>query len=187
MVDALGAVLERVECEPSLFHAEEVDSWPPGLLEQWLGCGLLRPTTPAPTMPCEVCGRRHTERVVFLSDAGGMRAYVPCRVCGPTRIDPDRLQRWELDLGALTKLVSTELACRGQTAELVSQRFWQLGSACIAGRFHNVFFGRMLAGHDGCELLRQQHISKCGIVFVPSMVPKMSFADGQHKPFVFSL
>jgi hypothetical protein len=187
LVDALGAVLERVECEPPLFHAEEVNCWPVELLEQWLGCGLLRPITPALTMPCEMCGGRHTERVVFLSGADGVHAYVPCRTCGPNRIDPDRLRRWELDLDALTTLVSTELACRGEAVELVPQRFWRLGLACFAGRHHNVFFGRMLTGHDGCELLQQQHISKYGVVFVPSMVPKMSLAEKGSRPFIFSL
>jgi hypothetical protein len=62
-----------------------------------------------------------------------------------------------------------------------------LGLACFAGRHHNVFFGRMLAGHDGCELLQQHKISQCGIVFVPSMVPKMALANERFRPFVFSL
>ena len=179
--------MERIECEPPLFHAEEVDLWPPGLLEQWLGCGLLRPTTPALTMPCEVCGGRHTEKVVFLSNAGSTRAYVPCHTCGPSRIDPCRLRRWELDLSTLMEIVAKELACRGQASELVPHRFWQLGSACLAGRYHNVFFGRMMGHGDGCELLRRQHISKCGIVFVPSMMPRLDFSDEHHKPFVLSL
>lgn len=187
MRSVLGAIWERVDCEPSLFHAEEVQEWPPGVLEQWVECGLLRPTTPASTMRCGVCGRQHAVKVVFLSGADDMQAYIPCHMCGPSQIDPDWLRRWEHDLGALTRFLSTELVCRGSIVELAPQRLWRLGTASCAGRHHNVFFGRMLGGHDGGELLRQQNISKRGIVFVPSMMPNMSLMDEDSRPFVFSL
>ena len=70
--------------------------------------------------------------------------------------------------------------------EIVPQRFWQLGSTGFAGHRHDVFLGRMLAHHDGCDLLRQQRISKSGIVFVPGIVPRMDFFN-EHRPMVLSL
>jgi hypothetical protein len=99
----------------------------------------------------------------------------------------DRLRRWEVDLNRLAEIISKELHCRGRVTETSPQRFWELGTVCFAGHHHNVFFGRMLSYEDGSELLRQQHISKYGILFVPSMLPAFDSTDDHPTPFVLSV
>ena len=187
MPDALATILERAECAPPLFFADEVYQWPPESFLPWLDCGLLRPTTPARALPCNTCGRWHVAEILTVDDAHGKRAYVQCPTYGPSPINTDRLRRWEVDLGKLAETISAELHCRGHVAETSPQRFWHLGAACLAGNYHNVFLGRMLTHRDGAELLRRQHISKYGILFVPSMVPKLGSTDGHPTMFVFSV
>jgi hypothetical protein len=183
--DLLTTILERADCDPPLFYADEVDRWPPECLKQWLDCGFLRTTTPATALPCCGCGGEHVEEIVFLDDARGRRAYLPCPERGPIQIDMNQLRRWEVDLEGVTQMISTELDCRGSITELVQKRFWQVGSACLGGRRRDVFFGRMLHYDDGREMLTRWRVPASGIVFVPSQVPNRNAAE--KSPMIVSL
>jgi hypothetical protein len=183
--DLLATILERADCEPPLFYAEEVDRWPLGYRKEWLECGCLREITPTLSLPCPSCGGEDVEEVVFLDGAHGQRAYLPCSECGPVEINMDRLRRWEVDIESLLLMIYDGFDCRGPITELSGNRFWGLGSTCLCGRRRDVFFGRMLHDDDGWEVLSRWRVPASGIVFVPSQMPSSNSTE--KSPTIVSL
>jgi len=126
---------------------------------------VLRPMTPASAADCNECGRRC--RVEYVADTiGKQRSYINCGDCGLAEIDPDLLQRWEIDTRAMLAAIfrSGGLAIE----ERIVGQLWQVGKATWAGRSREVWFARTFRRgrvDSAVKLLRSRPKA---IVFAPT-------------------
>src|SRR5713101_138906 len=59
-------VFDRATAPQPLFTAGEVADWPPGLLQELLQQGVIKPTDNAQAVTCDACGHNHVEPVTYL-------------------------------------------------------------------------------------------------------------------------
>lgn len=160
-MNRLSRLLSRVECDPPLFTAEEINDWPPGLPIE----SVLRIAAPATTAPCPACDGEHTGRVVVLDHS----LQIVCRQCGPSPVSGDVLRRWEIVVPMLLAQLSAVLGIRGTVSELVPGHLWNWGTAAWAGKSRNVVFA--CRAHQAVHLIAQAMSRRpASVVFVADEV-----------------
>ena len=87
-------ILERAQAHEPIFVADEVATWPAGLLDRLVANGILTPTSNATSVTCAACGDDHVELVQFVEAPPGseLRAYIACPENGRVRVPLDRLR-----------------------------------------------------------------------------------------------
>jgi hypothetical protein len=156
-----------------VFLADQVACWPKGDLEHWLATGVLKPISPARSLPCLSCGGDHVGEVVFLDGAEPrqVRAYLPCPNCGPSPVELDDLRRWRVDIEQLIQTTVGKSVDQDQFSVMHANRLWRIGKA--AGDVGNltVFFGRQFHRQDTAAILQSARIPTKAVVLVPFHVP----------------
>src|SRR5262249_24095288 len=148
-------VWDRADTTEPVYSADEVATWPAGVLDQLLTMGLLGAANNANALVCDACGDGHVEAVTYgKSPAGsGLRAYLRCpaagRVCGPL----ERLRRWEVNFRTLAALTARLLEAAGGLEEIRPSRLWWLGKTTLAGWPCEIFLARGLTWRDAAELI----------------------------------
>lgn len=115
--------------------------------------GLLRQATPAGAATCDECGE--TRQVNFLHDrvSEASVGYIACPACGPTRLQPEQLNRLALDTDAMLR----HLFCgiRVAVRPVIADRLWQVGRVAIAARSRDCWFLRGLGTRHHAAILQQ--------------------------------
>ena len=93
-------ILERAQAQELIFVADEVATWPSGLLSQLVADDVLTPTSNATSVTCNACGDDHVELVQFVEAPPGseLRAYIACPDNCRVRVPLDRLRQWSVNL-----------------------------------------------------------------------------------------
>jgi hypothetical protein len=97
--NVLSVLALRVKLGMPVFGSDEIDDWPPGLIEELVSEGWLAEIERAKTIACDGCHDDHIEEVVLIQSPPGspLRAYIPCPDLGRVRIPVTRLRRWEIN------------------------------------------------------------------------------------------
>lgn len=76
----LDSLANRLNDGVGLVEADEVESWPNGLVEKLVTDGVISPTDNALSVGCDACALDHIERVEYVEspDSSGLRAYITC-------------------------------------------------------------------------------------------------------------
>ncbi len=153
---------------------DEMRAWPKAEREQILRLGLLRRVEDAEWIDCDACGGTHSEEVVFLGEDSSY-PVISCPEVGLVRIHPERLERWEVDFGAVAKLLVPPFGIAGPPQELRPGRAWLLGSRRVADRRAEFFLVQGADWPDGPEILcstpRLQN-SPAPVVLFPNRLPQ---------------
>lgn len=175
--------LRRLDDEPPVFFADEVERHLSPIRERLVSLGLLRETTPATSVPCRHCGHGHVARVEFVrsSRTGRMHAYLPCPECGPVEVRPDHLKRWTVDAAALVAVLASAAGIAGAAEEVGAGRLWRAGKASWGGRPREVYFARHV--QEGCRpaVLAELARRPKALVFVPTEETARRWGDGTPK------
>ena len=159
--DLLGHILQRVDLMPegsNVFTADEVAGWPEGALDFFVNHRLLSPTTPANSLECDGCEER-CFMSVFIPPPDAPITRRPFIICnqrddiGRVTIAPDRLKRWQVDLGRLAGVLSDLLGIDQTPHELICHRLWDLGKVDLESGMSEVFLARGLDWTDAEETL----------------------------------
>jgi hypothetical protein len=159
--DLLDHILQRVDMMPegsNVFTADEVAGWPEGALDFFVNHRLLSPTTPANSLECDGCEERCFMQV-FIPPADAPITKRPFIICnqrddiGRVIIAPDRLKRWQVDLGRLAGVLSDLLGIDQTPHELICHRLWNLGKVDLESGMSEVFLARGLDWTDAEETL----------------------------------
>jgi hypothetical protein len=166
--------------------ASDVLEWPADVLQRWIDAAVLCPTEPAMALPCLACGGDHTEEIVYLSDPAGHepRAYLPCPICGPSRIALAELRQWRIEFACLLKAVFAEGIEKPDLRTIVPDRLWQVGRTRLGDRGVAVWAGRRLNARDAAEVLRRVRLPRNAVVFVPHAIPRMGLQEVFSGPIV---
>lgn len=171
-MNRLSRLLSRVECDPPLFTAEEINDWPPGLPIE----SVLRMAAAATTAPCPACDGEHTGRVVALDRS----LRIVCRQCGPSPVSGDVLRRWEIVVPMLLAPLSAVLGIRGTVSELVPGHLWNWGTAAWAGKSRNVVFA--CRAHRAVHVIAQAMSRRpASVVFVADEVGVTRWSDDARR------
>lgn len=144
----LSQLWQRLDCEPPLFLADEVDRHLDDGLACLIALGLLTETAPSSSGACRDCGRGFVGRVEFILNrrTGARRPYIHCPECGVKEVAPESLKRWTVDAAACLMAVSQAAGIRGPASEVETGRLWRVGRAVWGQRAREVYFARHV--HD---------------------------------------
>jgi len=186
--EILATVLGRLDIDTPHFVGYEVCYWPKRALEVWTDWGVLRAISPSTGLPCHECGGDYYGEVVYVNSlrTGELQIFLPCPECGTSRVDPDELRRWTVDVEQLVRRVFQPADVRLDFTQLVPDRLWRVGRSDWAGRAWSVLFGRMFHRRDAREILTKATIPSRSVVFVPDLVPKPDPTD-DRRPLIISL
>jgi hypothetical protein len=154
--DLLVHILQRLDLMAeggNVFTADEVAGWPEGALDFFINHRLLCPTTLAHSLECDGCEDRCFMPVAIPS-ADAPITTGPFIICnqqghiGRVEIDPNRLRRWQVDMGLLAGVLSKLLGIDQTPNELIRQRLWDLGRVSLASGLSEVFLARGLGWTD---------------------------------------
>jgi hypothetical protein len=109
--NVLSVLALRVKLGMPVFGSDEIDDWPPGLLDDLLAEGWIRPIERARAIACDGCHDDHIEEVILIESppGSGLRAYIPCPENGRIRVPLERLRRWEIETQKFGPATSTEI------------------------------------------------------------------------------
>ena len=188
MHDALATVLGRLELDPPHFMGHEVRYWPKDAIEVWTDWGVLQPISPSTSLPCHGCGGDYYGEVVYVTSlrTKEVQIYLPCPECGTSRVDPDDLRRWTVDVEQLIRRVFPDAGVWLDVAPLIPDRLWRVGKSDWGSHTWNVFFGRMFYRRDAREILKKAGVPSRSVVFVPELMPEPDTKDGR-RPLIVSL
>ncbi len=142
--DPLVPVLLRLDNDPPLFLARDVEGERVSWRDRLLSLGLIQEVAPTQFAVCGECQQGHIRRVRWLTDdrTGGVKAFLPCSECGPVQISPDQLRRWAVVVPTLLENILIAAGGRGNPTEVVSGHLWHLGSVPWEGRQRDAYFAR---------------------------------------------
>jgi hypothetical protein len=94
--EVYAALNERAQTRTRIVAADELATWPEGLLDQLVADGVLKATSNAAAVACDACGNDHVEKVEYIQSPPGteLRAYISCPQNGRVRVLLDRLRQW---------------------------------------------------------------------------------------------
>lgn len=109
-------------------------------------------------MVCDGCGEACLEDVELIGGGndGPVRAYVVCQRredVGRVAVPLERLQRWAVDLHALTGLVADGLGTAGGAEEVAAGRLWWLGKVMFRAGRADAFLARGAGRGDADEVV----------------------------------
>jgi hypothetical protein len=168
--DILRALLQRLDCEPPLFFAEEVEQRFGEALDVLLRLGLLREVTPTNVSSCGDCGSGQVRRVVFVPNpqTGQQQGYVSCPECGVVKVELDRLRRWAVDAAALLTAVAKAAGVLGPASEVLAGRLWRVGKVNWADRPREVYFACFVDAESRPTLAAVMTHRPKAVLFVPT-------------------
>jgi hypothetical protein len=168
--DPLALIWERLDTEPPIFFAERPDPEFANTRDRLISSSFLRETEPGQFAVCLACGGGHVRRVAWVEDprSGERSPYLPCPNCGSVRIEPERLQRWIVDVPRLLTEVFGVAGGRIALNELVPHRLWYVGSATWLGRSRQVYFVRATHVHSRPAVLAALNPHPRAILFHPT-------------------
>ena len=130
--------------------ADEVTSWPRGMVDVLVDSGILRETTPARHVTCDECFDKHVESVEEQRTPGGaVRMYVFCAQAGRVPIEPTRLRQWVIRCDGLARAVAKALSATGDVETLVGDCVWRLGTITADERSFSAILARLDRVSDG--------------------------------------
>jgi hypothetical protein len=153
---------------------DETQRWPGPVRELVFSLPLLRRVEDAECLDCDACGESHWEDVEIIGDEEDY-AVIPCPTVGLLHVSPERLQRWEVDLGTVVTLLAEAFDLGGTSQELKSARAWLLGNRRLAGRLTEFFFVLGADWRDGLEILQttpRLDNSPAPVVLFPGGLPE---------------
>jgi hypothetical protein len=170
LADALRFIWDRADADAPYYSADEVARWPPGVVDDLCGSGLLRLAANASCVRCDSCAADHVEEVSAgeFPPGTGIRAFIRCPEAGRVEVPLWRLRRWEVDLPGLVAALAQACATAGPSTEHIPGRLWLLGKSTWTGRPRQVFFARIVRQEDApavAQALRQNHK---GVLFLPT-------------------
>lgn len=174
----LSGLLRRLDDEhdgASLFGADWVGDWPPGLLDELLARGLIQPAEPARFVRCPGCHDDHVEQVEYVSYPDEVRAFVHCPELGRALVMPETLLRWRVDGAGLARVIRESLGLSGHLAERSQGRVWHLGYGQFGEAAPTVFLVRGLGWVDAAAVPAESGLR---IVLTAGDVPSIAFPDG---------
>ncbi len=130
MIDPARVLMDRLH-RPAEITADEVWRWPMGALDLLVRDGVLVRGETARTVICEHCdeGCWVEPRVRRLPKRGPTLVH-PCigsAMAGLLTFKPDRLNTWQLGVGALARVIAHGLGLVGVPEQRVPRRVWWLG------------------------------------------------------------
>jgi len=178
MALAFAQVLERLDLsvqQSEIFSADEVDTWSPGTLEEFLSLRLISPASPANSVLCDACTDSHIAFVRHITtppDDTGLRAYVECEELGLVPIDQERLLQWKASLTGLASIARPVVNSKREPRVILEERLVDLGTGVVAERECRIYVARGLNWDDGDDVLthvRQATGATEALILVPSI------------------
>jgi hypothetical protein len=133
-----GVLQELIQClandGDTLLSWDQVRRWPTGAFEVFLNAGWIVPAPPATEVICPGCEENCYMPVAKVFPARNdlaARAYVACDKrpeMGTVKIQPARLQQWQLTQGQLAQWVSGALGLKGKPQLDGDSGLFKLGS-----------------------------------------------------------
>jgi len=172
--EVLQTLLVRADVEAAgVFTADEVEGWPTGTVETFVGLGLLRETAPAKEVLCLECSEG---------------CWIEPEV-GRFTVDLARRRRWEFDAAGTAAAVAAAIKASGPVQELRASRLYFLGTVAAGDLAREVFFARGLAWNDALAVLSSAGALRgaaAPTVLVPARRPPLE-AWSEKRPFVVTL
>ncbi|RIK74357.1 MAG: hypothetical protein DCC68_23235 [Planctomycetota bacterium] len=135
-----------------------------------VAAGLLSPGPPPTELLCSECGE-YTE-IVYIDDyKGKFFPVLPCTENVGSRVDPERMQTWQLTLSQIAEAVFKPLGLTATPEELEPNRLWRLGRRAWAGVSWTVYFARELRRRDAMRLLSGIRAPARSVVLVSKYLP----------------
>lgn len=135
-----------------------------------VAAGLLSPGPPPTELLCGECGE-YTE-IVYIDDyKGEFFPVLPCTENVGSRVDPERMQTWQLTFSQLAEAVFKPLGLTATPEELEPNRLWRLGRRTWAGVSWTVYFARELRRRDAMRLLAGIRAPARSVVLVSKYLP----------------
>lgn len=174
LLDLPGAVLT----------VDDVMFWPPGLHQQLLEMGVLRPTTGAGRVLCPEC-RDHVEDVLAISGPGGRTRYaITCPEHMRVTLSPDDLRQWIVNVNHVAAIIASAFQLTGKLTELAPGRIWRLGRWKYQGQIRDMLLAVGLNQPDAIDVRRQITVSKRPVVFLPLTEPNADYWVGNLPPLI---
>ena len=97
--NVLSSLGDRVRANLLVVSADEVATWPDGLIEGFVADGLLAPIEAAKSIVCDACGHDHVENIEYIKSPSTteLRAYLFCSMVGRVPVPLTRLRQWRID------------------------------------------------------------------------------------------
>lgn len=171
MDKALAQLLKRTDLVGHVITWDETRHWPAAEREAIFRLGLLRRIEDAEYATCEVCPDGHYAEVI--SDIGP-EPRIYCGEHGLMRVAAERLQQWEVDFEALTRLLAVQLHLTPGMQVVTPGRIWLLGRRQVAGRMAEFFLVQGICWPDSMEVLRSASRlagSPAPIIVCPDRLP----------------
>jgi hypothetical protein len=126
---------------------------------------IVRNTTSAGSVDCADCSRSCP--VEYIADAaGGRRGYIHCPDCGVAEVQPEHLERWEIDTAAF---LTAAFGCVNLSLqERAAGQLWRVGKATWAGRSRDVWFARAFRRNGSAKAIDALKGHAKAIVFAPT-------------------
>lgn len=175
MRDFLHSLLVRLDQQEELIlTAEDFDRWEPGSLDWLLRTGVLIACQPATERRCPHCPEHSSEAVVYLDGAAGTEPlpYLACPQCGPVRLEPHHLGRWNVNLGRLWETVFERLEMALHVQERIPARLWRLGRWRCDEADWEIMIGRLLWRPSSEHCIAKFRFAPRTVLFVPARIPE---------------
>lgn len=90
----------RVRAKSPIVTADDLNTWPDGLLRELVTDGILTPIENAKSVACDSCDFDHVEVVEYIksSQSSELRAFISCPTSGRAPVSLARLGRWIINL-----------------------------------------------------------------------------------------
>ncbi len=111
--------------EPPLLTAQDMLNLGDAERAALLKSSFVRRDRPATSASCPDCG--DVFPVDRISTSVGPALYVTCYKCGPSRVEPQRLEVWRIDCQLVAKTVGGLLRFKTPPTELQPRQLWCLG------------------------------------------------------------
>ncbi len=157
MPEPLREILERAELHGfDVFTRQDVRAWPPGVLAQLVGLGILREIGRADGVEYDGCDEPCFIRAEFVEhpDDGRPVCLHRCRNgCGRVLVEAEEFDRWQFDLGGLAGALAPAIEATGAIVVDVPGRLALVGMVSIRRLTREVFVAAGLRRDDAASVL----------------------------------
>lgn len=184
MTDPMRLIWPLLDLPVSVLTVDAVMSWPPGVHQQLLEMGVLRPTTGADRVLCPEC-RDHVEDVLAISGPGDRIRYaITCPEHMRVTLSPADLRQWIVDVNHVAAMIASGFQLTGKLTELAPGRIWRLGRWKYQRQIRDMLLAVGLNQPDAIKVRRQITRSKRPVVFLPLTEPNADYWVGNLPPLI---
>lgn len=139
---------------------------------------VLRPAAPRSTVPCPGCEAEALQVCFVPRAAGGRRAMVACRTCGPTPVDESLLRSWRIDVDRLVRLAAEAAGGAAGAAARLTPTLWHLGRVPAPWRSKDAYLALRTRPEDRAAAAALLARRPKAVLFLPTTAALVAWAGG---------